>query len=311
MEQFLALLDHCRLCPRRCGADRSGGERGFCEAGSEVVVSHYGPHFGEEPPISGHRGSGNVFFSPCNLRCSYCQNYQISHTTFGEALSVERLIDIFFDLQSRGVHNINLVSPTPYIPHIAAAIRSSRAKGFRIPFVYNTNAYETGAALRLLDGLVDIYLPDFKYWNNRIGKHLSQANGYRFYATEAITEMKRQVGNLLVEGGIAYKGLLIRHLVLPAKLAGTKDIIRWVKKNLGAATFISLMSQYYPVYKAGEFRLLDRRIREDEYDDLVILMKEEGFENVFLQELDSAAEFLPDFNEAEPFSRSEGKKVRR
>jgi putative pyruvate formate lyase activating enzyme len=296
-----SLLASCRLCPKACGVDRLAGERGFCSAGPEPVVAHYGLHFGEEPPISGSTGSGTIFFSPCNLRCVFCQNYQISHRTSGEGLSGEGLVEVFFEIEGRGAHNVNLVSPTPYVPVIASAIRKARAQGLRIPFVYNTNAYENSETIRTLAGLIDIYLPDFKYWSGDVAERLSSAPRYPRAAIEAITEMKAQVGDLVLEGGVAKRGLLVRHLVLPGGLAGTRRVVEWIREHLGSQTAISLMSQYYPVYGATSYPLINRRIRENEYDPLVEFLEERGFENVFLQELESANVFLPDFRKKRPF----------
>lgn len=294
-------LEHCGICPRRCGANRNDGERGFCAAGADVVVSHHGPHFGEEPPISGERGSGNIFFSPCNLRCIFCQNYQISHRTSGETASSNDLTDIFLGLQTRGVHNINLVSPTPYIPQLATAIPAARARGLHIPVVYNTNAYELPDSLFLLDGLIDIYLPDFKYWHESAGRRLSGVHGYPEAAKQAILEMKRQVGDLRTEQGLARRGLLVRLLVLPGGLAGTKSVLRWIKDSLGPQTHISLMSQYYPLHQAYLYPMVARPIRKEEYDEVVDFAIGKGFENIFGQEMDSAALFIPDFEKEEPF----------
>jgi putative pyruvate formate lyase activating enzyme len=297
-------LEKCALCPRECGINRLEGEKGFCGIGNEIIIAHYGAHFGEETPISGTRGSGTIFFASCNLRCIYCQNYQISHGRTGENITVQGLVEIFFRLKRQGCHNINLVSPVPYIPFIIEAIRIAKAEGIKIPFVYNTNAYESVSALHALDGLIDIYLPDFKYWNAYIAENLSHAprdKGYPEHAKRAVTEMKRQAGDLLVEDGVAKKGLLIRHLVLPANLAGSRHIIGWIKEHLGTGTFISLMSQYYPVYKALTHPMLNRKIRYDEYNDLVAFLSENGFENVFIQELESAPLFVPDFEHTEPF----------
>ncbi len=300
-EKYLSLLEHCELCPRKCGVNRLTGERGFCTAGADCIVAHYGPHHGEEPPISGKRGSGTVFFSPCNMRCVFCQNYQISQVTTGERVSIARLAEIFLELERLGCHNVNLVSPTPYAPQIAAAIELARTRGVSVPFVYNTNAYENSETIRLLDGLIDIYLPDLKYAGNAVAAALSAGAGYPAAAMEAIIEMKSQVGDLVIEHGAAKRGLLIRHLVLPAGLAGTRVLIPWVKANLGVATAISLMSQYYPAYRAGAHKLINRRIRNDEYDSLVALIEEEGFENVFIQEMESAASYRPDFGKKKPF----------
>jgi putative pyruvate formate lyase activating enzyme len=295
--------ENCTICPRGCGVDRSAGEKGFCGAGAEALVAHYGPHFGEEPPISGTNGSGNVFFSPCNLRCIFCQNHQISHHAFGQPFTSDELAGLFLDLQDRGVHNINLVSPTPYITQITTAIRKAREKGIRVPFVYNTNAYESADALFLLDGLIDIYLPDFKYWHESVGKRLSMAPHYPESARSAIIEMKRQVGNLETDKGLALRGLLIRLLVLPGGLAGTKSILRWIEETLGPQTHISLMSQYYPLHQVQRYPIVARPIRKEEYDEVVDFAIDQGFQNIFGQEIDSAPLFIPDFKKNEPFDR--------
>ena len=304
------MLEKCELCPRQCGVNRLKGEKGFCKVGVKIIVAHYGPHHGEEPPISGTSGSGTIFFSFCNLRCIFCQNYQISHNGDGEEISLERLIEIFLDLQNWGCHNINLVSPTSYIPHITMAIVDAKKKGLVIPIIYNTNAYESVEALRALDGLIDIYLPDFKYWSPAIAERLSsvpKGKSYPDFAKETLLEMKRQVGNLVVENKIATKGFLVRHLVLPGGLAGSKEVFQWIGQNLGTETFISLMSQYYPVHKANTIPLLRRKIRQEEYDTVVDYLMREGFKNIFIQETTSAPLFIPDFNEPEPFKCSDEK----
>ena len=306
MEDELVLLEKCELCPRRCNAARLNGEKGYCGIANEIIIAHYGPHYGEEPPISGTNGSGTIFFSSCNLRCIFCQNYQISHYRAGEPHTVEELAGIFILLEKKGCHNINLVSPTPYVPFIAVAIKRAREKGIKIPFVYNTNAYENVETLRVLDGLIDIYLPDFKYWSPGIAKKLSDVpidKAYSEYAAAAIIEMNRQVGRLVTENGVATRGLLIRHLVLPGNLAGSEKIIEWIRDNLGKDTFISLMSQYYPMHKAKEYPMMNRKIRHEEYDNLTDLMVREGFKNVFIQRLESAPLFVPDFEKEEPFQR--------
>ncbi|MCX8023360.1 MAG: radical SAM protein [Syntrophorhabdaceae bacterium] len=306
MEGILELIKRCELCPRRCRVNRLSGETGACGVGAELKIAHYGPHFGEEPPISGTNGSGNIFFTACNMRCLYCQNYQISQKGMGRFFSVDELVDICLHLEEMGCHNINLVSPTPYIPFVAIAIERAREKGLKIPFVYNTNAYENVEALRLLEGLIDIYLPDFKYWSPKIARRLSRVpennGGYPEHAKQAILEMKRQVGDLFIENGIAKKGLLLRHLVLPAGLSGTRDIILWIREHLGTNTYISLMSQYNPLHEAHSYPMINRRIRAEEYDGMVNLMVEHGFENVFIQEMESAELFVPDFNKAMPFN---------
>jgi putative pyruvate formate lyase activating enzyme len=301
MDAILSFLEHCELCPRQCGVNRLRGERGFCGAGRDAVVAHHGPHFGEEPPISGSGGSGTIFFSPCNLRCVFCQNYQISHALAGDSMSADRLVRIFLDLEKAGVHNINLVSPTPYMPSIAVAITIAKERGLSIPLLYNTNAYENRETIRALAGLIDIYLPDLKYWSGTVGEKLSAGRGYPAAAMTAIEEMHAQVGDLKVEGGIAKKGLLIRHLVLPGGLAGTAKVVRWIKDRLGSQTALSLMSQYFPTWRTYEHPLINRRVRSDEYEPLVALLESEGFRNVYVQELESAQDFVPDFRKKRPF----------
>ncbi len=308
MKNLLHMLEKCELCPRRCGVNRLKGEKGFCRLGDKIIVAHYGPHHGEEPPISGTSGSGTIFFSYCNLRCLFCQNYQISQDGMGEEISLDGLVEMFLNLQSRGCHNINLVSPTPYIPYIAMAIMEARKKDLFIPVVYNTNAYESAEALKVMDGLVDIYLPDFKYWNDAVAAKLSatpKGKPYAVFAKEAIFEMKRQVGDLVVQDKIAKKGLLVRHLVLPGGLAGSQQIFHWIEVNLGVETHISLMSQYYPAHKAFTVPLLRRKIRQEEYDTVVDYLMEKGFKNVFVQRLESSPLFVPDFEEREPFKNND------
>jgi len=310
MKNILYMLEKCELCPRRCGVNRLRGQKGFCRVGDKVIVAHYGPHHGEEPPVSGTSGSGTIFFSYCNLRCLFCQNYQISQDGMGEEISLDSLTEMFLSLQSQGCHNINLVSPTPYVPHIAMAIVEARKKGLVIPVVYNTNAYESVEALKVMDGLVDVYLPDFKYWNDAVAAKLSgtpKEKSYAVFAKEAILEMKRQVGDLVVEDKIAKKGLLIRHLVLPGGLAGSQEIFHWIEVNLGTGTHISLMSQYYPVHKASTVPLLRRKIRQEEYDTIVEYLMEKGFKNVFIQRLESSPLLVPDFEEQEPFKNNDGR----
>ncbi len=298
-------LERCVLCPRRCGADRLHGKTGFCGAGGACVVAHHGLHFGEEPPISGTRGSGTLFFSPCNLRCLFCQNHEISHATFGRTTATDELVEMFFDLARRGAHNINLVSPTPYVPLIADAISTAKSRGLALPFVYNTNAYETRETVARLNGLIDIYLPDFKYASGAVADRLSSAPDYPRHASAAIVEMQSQVGDLIVRDGIAQKGIIIRHLVLPGNLAGSRRVIEWIKEHLGTGTCVSVMAQYVPLYRAHEHRLLSRRITAREYDRAVEHLDREGFGNVFVQEPDSADLLIPDFGKKEPFQLHE------
>jgi putative pyruvate formate lyase activating enzyme len=310
VESTRSLLRECTICPRRCGVNRLAGELGYCRAGGEITVAHFGLHFGEEPPISGESGSGNIFFSSCNLHCLFCQNYQISQGGQGNAVSLEGLIDIFFRLEDAGCHNINLVTPTPYIPLLAEAIRAARGRGLGVPFVYNTNAYETVAALRTLEGLIDVYLPDFKYSSQAMAVRLSGAARKASYpdnAKAAILEMYRQVGHLVIEEGIARRGLLIRHLVLPGGLAGTRGVLSWIEEALGRECYISLMAQYEPLHTAGNYPALRRRITRREYDGVVRFLLDAGFHNGFIQELDSAPLFVPDFQKVNnPFAAKAG-----
>lgn len=301
MDDYLFLLEKCELCPRRCRVNRLKGEKGYCRVADQVIVAHFGAHFGEEPPISGQKGSGNVFFSSCNMRCIYCQNYQISQELNGKQITPNGLTDIFLRLEERGCHNINLVSPIPYIPMIIPAISKARQKGLKIPFVYNTNAYENSETLQMLKGFIDIYLPDFKYWNKNIAKRLSDAKDYPEYAKSAIIEMKKQVGNLTLVDGIAEKGILLRHLVLPNNLAGSNNILKWVLENLGNDIYLSLMAQYYPLHNASQYPMINREITQKEYNNLVEFLVVNGFRNVFVQELESAKVFIPDFRLDKPF----------
>jgi putative pyruvate formate lyase activating enzyme len=309
MQPYLSMLSECRLCPRRCGADRTCGEKGFCGAGGGLRIAHFGPHFGEEPPITGTKGSGNIFFSFCNLRCIFCQNHQISHEGIGGPASVDDLVSIFFSLRSIGCHNINLVSPTSHVPFIAPAIAEAKRRGLGLPFVYNTNAYDDVETLKSLEGLIDIYLPDFKYGNKLIAarlSHVPDSAPYPDAARAAILEMKRQVGDLSVKDNIAQSGIIVRHLVLPGGLAGSRRVFEWIGENLGRSTWIGLMSQYLPLHRSGDYPILARRIRQDEYESVISYLVDNGFDNVFIQELESAPLFVPDFRKERPFEENTG-----
>ncbi|MDR2908920.1 MAG: radical SAM protein [Oscillospiraceae bacterium] len=284
----------CELCNRRCSKDRAV-ERGFCGLGERVTVARYLLHRWEEPPISGTNGSGAVFFSGCNLRCVYCQNHKISRGA-GDEIFTERLPQIFIELQERGAHNINLVTPTAFIPPIASAIRAAKKSGRYIPVVYNTNAFETVEALRELEGLVDVYLPDLKYFSDGLALKYSGVRGYFEGATKAILEMRRQTGELeLDDNGLARKGLIIRHLALPGLEEDSKQILDWISNNLPKA-YVSLMAQYIPAYRAREYEEINRRITRREYDRLVDYFFGVGLKNGFMQELGSASDaYVPDF----------------
>jgi len=279
-------LRRCDLCPRDCGIDRISGKTGFCEAGLKPRIASANVHRGEEPPISGTRGSGTIFFSYCTLRCRFCQNFPISQMGNGEEMTTGQLASRMLKLQKQGVHNINFVTPGHYLPQILAALLQAIPRGFRLPIVWNTSGYEKADALRLLDGIVDIYLPDMKYADDEQAVRLSSAPGYRKYNRAAVMEMLMQVGHLkLDEEGIAERGIIIRHLVLPEGRAGSLETLRWIAKNLGTETHIALMNQYFPAYLAPETPGIDRGITCEEYREAVDVLDQLGLENGWVQEL--------------------------
>ena len=306
-----SLLESCTVCPKLCGNDRLKDEIAACYSGRLPIVSSYTAHFGEEPCLSGTGGAGNIFFGNCNLRCVYCQNYQISQTWKEQKrneVTHERLAEMMLELQDRGCHNIGFVSPTHFAPQMARAILIAAERGLTLPIVYNTNAYDSVEVLRLLDGIVDVYLPDLKYADSDAGFQYSKVRDYREHARAAIKEMHRQMGDELVfdENGLLKRGLLIRLLVLPNDIAGIEDSLRWIRDELSPKTAISLMAQYYATNKAAmddRYILLSRRISEGEWFDAVSLLEELGMEEGFMQEYESASYYYrPDFNDAdEPF----------
>lgn len=274
--QARELLRECRGCPRRCGANRLEGEKGVCRVGAEAVVSSFGPHFGEESPLVGRGGSGTIFFTDCNLRCVFCQNAEISHGAQGELTSVEALASMMLRLQSQGCHNINLVSPTHQVPAILSALAVAAERGLSIPIVYNTGGYDSVETLRLLDGVVDIYMPDCKYSDNQTAQRLSGIKDYWDRNREALAEMHRQVGDLVCdEQGVAQRGLLVRHLVLPNGLAGTEKAMGFIA-TLSRETYVNIMAQYRPCYRAMEFPELSRPITAAEYARAVSAAREAG-----------------------------------
>lgn len=311
VEALEQMLTACNICPKDCGNNRLNDEIAACYSGRLPIVSSYTAHFGEEPCISGSRGAGNIFFGNCNLRCVYCQNYQISQTwkvQSRNAVSHERLAEMMLELQARGCHNIGFVSPTHFVPQMARAVLLAAENGLCLPIIYNTNAYDSVAALQLLDGIVDIYLPDLKYADAAAGFQYSKVRDYPKFARAAIKEMHRQMGSDLVfdENGLLKRGLLIRLLVLPNDLAGLEDNLRWIHSELGPKTAISLMAQYYATNKAAtdsRYILLSRRISEGEWFEAVELLDELGFEEGFIQEYESASYYYrPDFTDTEqPF----------
>lgn len=298
MKKMNDALSHCQVCPRKCGIDRTQEKTGFCRAPYLPKVALVSRHDWEEPPISGTKGSGTVFFSHCNLNCVFCQNYDISQDGYGQEISVARLAEIFLEQQERGFHNVNLVSAVQFIPQVAKAIMIAKEKGLSIPVVYNSNGYESMVGLRMLEGLVDVYLPDFKYWNDELGLEYSNCPHYRETAAAAILEMKRQVGeDVLDERGMMQKGIILRHLVLPNHYKDSMQVLDWIKENLGEDTFVSLMSQYTPMHKAKEIKALSRKLTTFEYDKVVDHFFKIGLKNGFTQKRSSAtSEYTPTFD---------------
>jgi putative pyruvate formate lyase activating enzyme len=277
VEQAYARLEKCDLCPWECGVDRRIGKLGVCRTGLLARVSSYGPHLGEEDPLRGWRGSGTVFFARCNLRCQYCQNYDISQADSGELVEPEELAAMLLELQFAGCHNINLVSPSHVIPQFLAAVLIAAKAGLSLPLVYNTGGYDALRALALLDGVIDIYMPDMKYASPQTGLHYSKVRNYPAINQAAVREMHRQVGDLQIDGrGLAFRGLLVRHLVLPAKLAGTAAIVRFLADELSTRTYLNIMDQYQPAYNAGQYPKVSRPITYAEYQAAIQLAYEAG-----------------------------------
>lgn len=277
-------LETCVLCPRECRVNRLKGEKGVCGVDAQLWISSYGPHYGEEPPLSGTNGSGTIFFTFCNLRCVYCQNYSISQLGDGDIISIPDLAGIMLYLQGIGCHNINLVTPTHFLPQIVSAIVIAVEKGLKIPIVYNTSGYEKVEILRLLDGIVDIYLPDMRYSSETNSIRYSSAPEYPKFNRLAVKEMFRQVGNLeLDKDGIAKRGLIIRHLVMPNDVSGTEEVLRFIAEEVSKDTYISLMAQYRPMYKAIDIPTINRRITREEYRKAIEIAKDLGLRNVWTQ----------------------------
>jgi len=284
-------LAACDLCPHLCGVNRIKGEQGRCRSGLQPRIASANLHRGEEPPISGSKGSGTIFFSGCTLSCLFCQNYPISQQNNGETLSTAELAKRMMGLQKRGAHNLNLVTPTHWLPQFLAALRLAVLLGFNLPIVWNSSGYEAVESLQLLDGVVSVYLPDMKYADDQQAVELSNAPGYTAINRRAVTEMLRQVGQLQVDdNGIAIQGLIIRHLVLPQARAGSVETLHWIADQLGAETNIALMSQYFPAWEATNRDGINRALNHDEYDAAVVALEEVGLENGWVQELDQERE---------------------
>ncbi|NVN91551.1 MAG: radical SAM protein [Desulfuromonadales bacterium] len=278
-------LKACDLCPHDCGVNRIRGERGICNAGLLPRIAAASVHTGEEPPISGSKGSGTIFLSGCSLSCRFCQNFPISQLGNGQDLSTRVLAEKMLRLQSQQVHNINFVTPTHYLPQLLAALWLAIPLGFKLPLVWNSSGYEKRDALQLLDGVVNIYLPDMKYADDEVAQQLSRAPGYRDINRTAVAEMLRQVGHLqLDDHGLATKGVIIRHLVLPGELSGTRETLGWIASNLGRQTHISLMRQYFPAHRAPDTPGISRKITNGEYDRAEGWLEEFGLENGWVQD---------------------------
>ena len=292
-EQAWTILESCEICPRRCRVNRLAGELGQCRTGKVAMVSSYGPHFGEEAPLVGRFGSGTIFFTHCNLRCVFCQNYTISQLGEGEVTSSEQLAAMMLSLQAGGCHNINLVSPTHVVPQILAALELAAGAGLCVPLVYNSGGYDSVDTLKLLDGIVDIYMPDMKYSDARVAEELSGIKDYPEFNRVAVKEMHRQVGDLdLDERGVARRGLLVRHLVLPQGLAGTEEVARFLAREVSTNTYLNVMAQYRPCHKAFQHPSLSRSITREEFNEAVAMARKHGLHRLDRREARSLAMFF-------------------
>lgn len=281
IESAHGLLSHCTLCPWKCGVDRTGGELGECQTGSTARVYSYMSHHGEEHPLRGRGGSGTIFFSGCNMHCQFCQNADISQENYGMLVNADKIAAMMLDLQARGCHNINLVSPTHVISQIMDALLIAAKKGLRLPLVYNTGGYDAINTLELLDGIIDIYMPDMKYADAEIAKKYSLIPDYPSHNQEAVKEMHRQVGDLeLDNNGIAVRGLLVRHLVLPHNISGTKQVMAYLARDISTNTYVNIMDQYHPEYHARQFAELFRRVTVDEFQAAVNMTIDCGIERI-------------------------------
>ncbi|MDD6483524.1 MAG: radical SAM protein [Clostridiales bacterium] len=287
----------CELCPRRCGAKRHEGEKGFCGADDRIRIARSALHFWEEPCISGKNGSGTVFFSGCTLKCVFCQNYRISTQNMGYEISVGELAEEFLRLEEEGANNINLVTPTHYVPQIISALDIAKERGMKLPVVYNSSGYERTDTIKALSGYVDVYLPDMKYFSDRYAEKYSCAPGYFKFASAALAEMYSQTGKpVFNENGIMTRGIIVRHLMLPSLLFDTKKIMDYLWETYGNNIYISLMSQYTPMKNAAEFEELTRKLNAKHYDAMVNYCMDRGMENVFIQDGSAAdKEFIPEF----------------
>jgi putative pyruvate formate lyase activating enzyme len=281
IETAYKILKSCTLCPRKCKVDRLAGETGVCKTGKKAYVSSFNAHFGEEGPLVGTHGSGTIFFTHCNLLCIFCQNYDISHLGHGEEISNEQLAGMMLHLQNKGCHNINFVTPSHVVPQILSAVENAISEGLSVPLVYNTGGYDSVQTLKLLEGVFDIYMPDFKFWDPEIAKTTCNAKDYPEITQKALIEMHRQVGDLLIDDrGIAKRGILLRHLVLPSGLSGTREIMRFIARKISLNTYVNIMPQYRPCGRADEVRELSVYLSQKDYETALQMAKEEGIERL-------------------------------
>ena len=310
VERLEARLASCDICPRECHVNRLENEHGFCHSGYLPIVSTICAHHGEEPAISGSRGSGTIFFGNCNMRCVYCQNYQISQNwrkQIANEMDFYKLAEGMLRIQNElGCHNINFVSPSHFVPQLVRAVLEAVPRGLRVPLVYNSSGYDSVASLKELDGIISVYLPDLRYASDKWAREFSRARDYVAHARAAIKEMYRQVGELVVdESGVAQRGLIVRHLILPNGIAGSEESLAWLAREVSPSVTVSIMAQYYPSHKAQRKHLLSRKISESEYDEVLRLLDKVGLENGWVQEMGSAENYLPDFErEGHPFTVS-------
>ena len=291
-------LKACKLCPRACGVNRENGQLGYCHESSQLVIGRAALHYWEEPCISGTKGSGAVFFSGCTMGCIFCQNQCLSKGEVGKKISIERLAQIFIELQAQGAHNINLVTPTHYTLQIIEALKIAKNQGLILPIVYNCSGYEKVETLKLLEGMVDIYLPDFKYYSEELAKKYSRAPHYFEYASKAIEEMVRQVGKAQFDDkGMMKKGVIVRHLLLPGQLMDSKKVVKYLYETFGHSIWVSLLNQYTPLEQVADYPELNRKVTKKAYNRLIDFALELGLENGFIQEGETAKEsFIPNFN---------------
>lgn len=292
------LYKNCSICPRNCRIDRTKGQIGYCQSGHEIKAALASVHMWEEPPISGSCGSGTIFFSGCNLRCVFCQNYTISSENSGKTISTERLSEIMLEQQAKGVHNINLVTATHFIPSIIKAVQKAKNNGLKIPIVYNTGGYEKVESIKMLEGTVDIYLPDIKYFSSELSLKYSGASDYFDYASEAVLEMYHQTGNNIYDdNGIMKSGVIIRHMIMPSHKEDSYKVLDWIRDNIGTEACVSLLSQYTPSYNAEKYKEINRKLMSLEYTRVIEHFFDIGLKNGFMQEKSSAeSKYTPIFD---------------